>query len=230
MRRLEEKVAARERAERNQQEERRRSAEREKQEEEERSRAERERQRKLKTIHIANAMRKTETVLNYVLNFASDPEMVGAARNGLLALQQMAGALLQPDADLDAADAQADQLFDLASQLAEAQRRGNAGARGSAGGSDEGRRSAGSSANHEEQRGESGDSKSYYLVLGVKPNAAAEEIKKAYRAKVQQYHPDLFAHEDHEWVRQEAAEMTEKINEAWDILGNPARRRDYDRS
>ena len=35
------------------------------------------------------------------------------------------------------------------------------------------------------------DKRDYYEVLGIDKNASADEIKKAYRKKAKQYHPDL---------------------------------------
>ena len=54
-----------------------------------------------------------------------------------------------------------------------------------------------------------------YKVLGVDRNASADEIKKAYRKKAKQYHPDL--HPDDP----KAAEKMNEINEAYDMLSNP---------
>ena len=58
-----------------------------------------------------------------------------------------------------------------------------------------------------------------YRVLGVSRDATREEIKKAYRQKAKLYHPDL--HPDDP----KAAEKMNEINEAYDMLNNPAFRR-----
>lgn len=54
-----------------------------------------------------------------------------------------------------------------------------------------------------------------YKVLGISEGASKEEIKKAYRKKAKEYHPDL--HPDDPVA---AAKMNE-INEAYDMLNNP---------
>lgn len=66
--------------------------------------------------------------------------------------------------------------------------------------------------------------RNYYEVLGIGPDASAEEIKKAYRELAFQYHPDR---------NQEIGEAHKKmqeINEACAILSDPIRRREYDLS
>lgn len=54
-----------------------------------------------------------------------------------------------------------------------------------------------------------------YAVLGVSRNATPEEIKKAYRQKARQYHPDM--HPDDP----DATRKMNEINEAYDMLSNP---------
>lgn len=54
-----------------------------------------------------------------------------------------------------------------------------------------------------------------YKVLGVSPDATKDEIKKAYRKKAKEYHPDL--HPDDPT----ATEKMNEINEAYDMLNNP---------
>ena len=54
-----------------------------------------------------------------------------------------------------------------------------------------------------------------YRVLGIPEGATQEEIKKAYRKKAKEYHPDL--HPDDPTVTQKMSE----VNEAYDMLMNP---------
>ncbi len=61
-----------------------------------------------------------------------------------------------------------------------------------------------------------------YGILGVSPSASQEQIRGRYRELVRQYHPDLHPGDAH------AAEMMEKVNAAYDVLGNPEERKQYD--
>lgn len=54
-----------------------------------------------------------------------------------------------------------------------------------------------------------------YQVLGISQGASKEEIKKAYRQKAKEYHPDLHPNDPH------AADKMNEINEAYDMLSNP---------
>lgn len=54
-----------------------------------------------------------------------------------------------------------------------------------------------------------------YSVLGISRDADKDEIKRAYRKKAKEYHPDL--HPDDP----KAAEKMNEINEAYDMLSNP---------
>jgi len=65
--------------------------------------------------------------------------------------------------------------------------------------------------------------KDYYQVLGVPKNAPAAEIKKAYRKLAQKHHPDANA------GNSEAEERFKEISAAYDVLGDPEKRPQYDR-
>lgn len=64
--------------------------------------------------------------------------------------------------------------------------------------------------------------KTPYEVLGVKPIATASEIKAAYRRLVLKYHPDTSKEPN-------AADRFIEITEAYEVLSDPARRKEYDR-
>jgi len=65
--------------------------------------------------------------------------------------------------------------------------------------------------------------KDYYRTLGVTENASNGEIKKAYRKLAMQYHPDRNSGNE-KW----ANEKFKEINEAYGILGDPQKRKQYD--
>ncbi|MDW8148258.1 MAG: J domain-containing protein [Roseiflexaceae bacterium] len=66
------------------------------------------------------------------------------------------------------------------------------------------------------------DFKDYYAILGVPPDADEQTIKKAYRKLARQYHPDVNPGD------KKAEERFKEINEAYEALSDPERRRKYD--
>ncbi len=67
------------------------------------------------------------------------------------------------------------------------------------------------------------DYKDYYKILGVAKTSSEEDIKKAYRKLAKQYHPDKNP-------GNKAAETKFKeISEAYDVLGDPQKRKYYDK-
>jgi molecular chaperone DnaJ len=62
-----------------------------------------------------------------------------------------------------------------------------------------------------------------YSVLGVDKKASPDEIKKAYRKLARQYHPDRNAGD------KQAEERFKEISAAYDVLGDPDKRKQYDR-
>ncbi|NAS22563.1 molecular chaperone DnaJ [Herbidospora sp. NEAU-GS84] len=64
--------------------------------------------------------------------------------------------------------------------------------------------------------------KDYYGVLGVPKTATPEEIKKAYRKLARQYHPDANK------GNKETEEKFKEVSEAYDILSDTKRRKEYD--
>lgn len=67
-------------------------------------------------------------------------------------------------------------------------------------------------------------SENFYNILGVNENATKDEIKKAYRSLQMKYHPDKNN------GNEEAAIMSRKINEAYEILGDDQKKQEYDNS
>jgi DnaJ domain len=65
----------------------------------------------------------------------------------------------------------------------------------------------------------------FYQILGVSRTASAEEIKSAHRELVKKYHPDLFRSGTQ---KARANKKLQEINEAYAVLSNPERRRQYD--
>ena len=63
--------------------------------------------------------------------------------------------------------------------------------------------------------------KDYYEILGVKRDATAAEIKSAYRKLARKYHPDVNK-------TKEAEAKFKEINEAYEVLGDKAKRERYD--
>ncbi|MBQ3647032.1 MAG: DnaJ domain-containing protein [Synergistaceae bacterium] len=63
--------------------------------------------------------------------------------------------------------------------------------------------------------------KDYYKILGVSREASADEIRKAYRKLAKQYHPDVSKEKG-------AEEKYKEINEAYEVLKDPEKRKKYD--
>ena len=66
------------------------------------------------------------------------------------------------------------------------------------------------------------DKRDYYEVLGIKKNASADEIKRAYRKMAKKYHPDVNKSAD-------AEEKFKEVNEAYEVLSDPDKKAAYDR-
>ena len=66
------------------------------------------------------------------------------------------------------------------------------------------------------------EKRDYYEVLGVEKNATADQIKKAYRRKAIEYHPDKNP------GNKEAEDKFKEAAEAYEVLSNPDKRARYD--
>src|SRR5437763_10614508 len=62
----------------------------------------------------------------------------------------------------------------------------------------------------------------YYETLGVSKTASEDEIKSAFRKLARKYHPDVAKD------KKEAEEKFKQINEAYEVLSDPEKRRKYD--
>ena len=63
--------------------------------------------------------------------------------------------------------------------------------------------------------------KDYYKIMGVEPDASADDIKRAYRKLARKYHPDVSDEPD-------AEDRFKEIGEAYEVLKDPAKREQYD--
>ena len=66
--------------------------------------------------------------------------------------------------------------------------------------------------------------KDYYQTLGVAKTASQDEIKSAFRKLARTHHPDMVKPKE----RAAASERFKEINEAYEVLGDPEKRRQYD--
>jgi curved DNA-binding protein CbpA len=64
----------------------------------------------------------------------------------------------------------------------------------------------------------------YYDLLGIDPKADRQDVKQAYLAKIKEWHPDKNPDR-----AEKAEEKTKALNQAYHILGDPERRKNYDR-
>ena len=62
--------------------------------------------------------------------------------------------------------------------------------------------------------------KNYYLILGITENASREDIRAAFRQRAMELHPDRSGMESGPF---------QDVQEAYSVLGDPERRRQYDR-
>ncbi|MDE5764751.1 MAG: molecular chaperone DnaJ [Ruminococcus sp.] len=66
------------------------------------------------------------------------------------------------------------------------------------------------------------DKRDYYEVLGLQKGASESEIKKAYKKKAREYHPDLNPDDP------SCVEKMQEVNEAYEVLSDPEKKSRYD--
>ncbi|KAG6891239.1 hypothetical protein C0995_008491 [Termitomyces sp. Mi166 len=68
----------------------------------------------------------------------------------------------------------------------------------------------------------------YYDILGVEPSASVEDVRKAYRRKALETHPDKLDQTATDEDKRSAEKRFRDIREAFDILGDVQKRKEYD--
>src|SRR5688500_20195762 len=66
------------------------------------------------------------------------------------------------------------------------------------------------------------DFKDYYATLGIPKTANAKEVKQAFRKMARKFHPDVNPGD------KSAESKVKEINEAYEVIGDPEKRRKYD--
>lgn len=80
-----------------------------------------------------------------------------------------------------------------------------------------------SNENQNNRKVNSENPKDYYAILNVSRDATQEEIKIAYKKEMLKYHPDLNSESTN------STEITKLLNEAYNVLKDPEKRKEYDR-
>ena len=62
----------------------------------------------------------------------------------------------------------------------------------------------------------------YYKILGVKKDIAQDDLRAAYKKRAKQFHPDLHPNDP------KAQAKFQALNEAYDVLSDPEKRKKYD--
>ena len=70
--------------------------------------------------------------------------------------------------------------------------------------------------------------KDHYDVIGISPDASAAEIRKAFRKSAKEAHPDLFPQDTFDLRRKRQKRFVQLI-QAYEVLSDKERRREYDR-
>ena len=64
--------------------------------------------------------------------------------------------------------------------------------------------------------------KDYYKTLGVSRTASEDDVRKAFRKLAREYHPDVAKD------KSKAEEKFKEVNEAYEVLSDPEKRKKYD--